>query len=383
MPRIAVVAGTRPEAIKLASVVAALNRLNRFNVVVVDSAQHNGLASSTFAEFGIATQKLSAHALGKSLAQRSLMHMRAMSSALADFAPAAVVVQGDTLTTYSAAHAARRLGVVVAHVEAGLRADQPNRPWPEESIRRRIARIAGWHFPPTALAATHLVSEGIDRSAMAMVGNTGIDALRCTLASMSNTPLMMSREILVTLHRREACGLELDQTCAGLCALLDLHPSLRIYFPLHPDPSRTAALRRHLESHSRITLAPALGYREFITRMCSAALVVTDSGGIQEEAPYLGVPTLIVRRETERCEALTWAGIRRVDPVANQILSAGSALLGIARPQPWPFEVSSPFGDGHSGSRIADWLASKLLGTVQMRPADVCAERAIPLVRWA
>ena len=360
--RVLVLVGTRPEAIKLASLVGALRDQPGVITSFVSSGQHPRMVASTLEHLGSSTNlALAAVPAGTSLS-RTVRHLRDHCRDTAiGWGADAIVVQGDTATAYAGALAGHAAGIPVAHVEAGLRTQTPSRPFPEEPFRRRIATLAAWHFAPTRIAADHLLAEGVPADAIHVVGNTVIDILRRTLQALP-MPLPVGDHVVLTLHRRENYGHGMDHVCNAVLALLARHPELRVVSPLHPNPLVGAKMRRLLGGHPRIELMPPLDYQPFIQLIATARLVITDSGGIQEEAPYLGVPVLVVRDATERPEALAYGGLRLVPPQGDSVLAAAEAALAAARPTPVPFDATAPFGDGHSGVRIAGVLAAALPG---------------------
>jgi len=292
-------------------------------------------------------------------------HLRTeIVAAIERYAPAAVVVQGDTLSAYAGARAAADAGCPLAHVEAGLRTDARANPFPEEWLRRSIARHASWHFAPTRLAAQHLRAEGVAAERIHCVGNTGIDSLREVLAATPERPVRDPRRVLVTLHRRENFDHNADVICAALRALADADPQLSIAMPLHPNPRIAARLRLRLGGHASFTLTEPMPYRAFVQAAARAGLLISDSGGIQEEAPHLGTPLLVPRDNTERPEALGtgFVQLTRVDQLA--IVAAARALLSAPRRAALPIDAHAPFGDGHAGERIATTLAHTLCARV-------------------
>ena len=358
--RVLVLVGTRPEAIKLASVVEALRDQPGLATTFVSSGQHPRMVASTLQHLGLAADmELPPVESGSSLS-RTVRHLRDHCKAMAiGWGADAIVVQGDTATAYAGALAGDAAGIPVAHVEAGLRTQTPLRPFPEEPFRRRIATLAEWHFAPTRVAAEHLLAEGIPGEAVHVVGNTVIDILRRTLHALP-APLAGRDHVVLTLHRRENYGHGMDHVCSAVLALLGRHPGLRVVSPLHPNPLVGARMRRLLGGHPRIELVPPLDYQPFIQLIATARLVITDSGGIQEEAPYVGVPVLVVRDATERPEAFAYGGLRLVPPMRDAVLAAAETALAATRPASVAFDASAPFGDGHSGARIAGLLASAL-----------------------
>lgn len=360
-PRILVLAGTRPECIKLASLVDALRATPHVTTRLTASGQHPAMVQRTFLHLGCKVDTtLPPVPAGNSLS-RSVRHLRDHAMALASAWQAdAIVVQGDTSTAYAGALAGRAAGIDVAHVEAGLRTATPMRPFPEEPFRRRITALARWHFAPTAGAAEHLLAEGTPAASVHVVGNTVVDMLRRAVEGMPETAAVPDRPLVLTLHRRENYGKAMDHVCTAVLDLLALDPALRLVCPVHPNPMVGTRMRRLLGGHPRISLVEPMDHVAFIGLLASAALVITDSGGIQEEAPYLGVPVLVVRETTERPEALRHGGIRLVAPEREAVVDAARATLAGSRPGRQAFDQEAPFGDGRSGARIARLLIEAL-----------------------
>ena len=364
-PRIALIAGTRPECLKLASTHAAL--LRRAEPLLIGSGQHPAMVARTCAHLGLTLDLTLPAPPPPATLSRSVRHLRdGLRDALVRLAPAAVVVQGDTSTAYAGALAARLAGVPLAHLEAGLRTADPRRPFPEEPFRRRIAPLARWHFAPTLGAAAHLRAEGIADGAIHVVGNPIVDLLRETVQGEPLEPCPVGwrdrfeRLLTLTLHRRENYGRGLDAVCAAMRALLERHPDLGLVCPVHPNPLVGTRMRRLLADHPRAILTEPLDYRPFVRLLAASTLVVTDSGGIQEEVPYLGVPTLVVREATERPECLDTGVVRLVAPQPEAIVAAVDLALTQPRPRPMPFDADAPFGDGHAGERVAAVLLAAL-----------------------
>lgn len=363
--RVLVLAGTRPECIKLASVVEALRLQPELLTVLVASGQHPAMVARTFAHLGLEPQHSLAPVTPGSSRSHTVRHLRDQAGDCARALQAtAVVVQGDTSTAYAGALAGRLAGIPVAHVEAGLRTATPLRPFPEEPFRRRIAGLAHWHFAPTGAAARNLHHEGIAPERVHCVGNTGIDALRRALEGADAATPAPSPDppiLTLTLHRRENYGRGLDHVAEAILTILQQHPALRVVCPVHPNPLVGARLRRLLGGRKRIDLVEPMDYRPFVRLLAASALVVTDSGGIQEEAPYLGVPVLVVREATERPEALAHGGVRLVPPLPTRIVQAANQALAAPRPAAVGFGPQAPFGDGRAGERIARVLADALV----------------------
>jgi len=360
-PRIALVVGTRPECLKLASVAKALRRHGGSASLLINSGQHRAMVERTLAQHDLAAEFAAVQCASGSLSATLQRLRAAIRTCLRDAAATMAVAQGDTSTAYATALAARDLGLPLAHVEAGLRTNHPLRPFPEEHFRRRIARLADLHLAPTASAERNLIAEGIAPSRIHRAGQTSIDLLRDTVlnpCAESELPALPATPhlIVLTLHRRENYGRGLDVVCAAVLDLLAARPDVGILCPVHPNPAVGARIRQHLSAHPRIVLTEPLDFRPFITLLARATLAITDSGGIQEEAPYLGTPILIARENTERPESLALGSASLVAVDAASIVAAACHLLDAPRPSALPFDASAPYGDGHAGTRIAEHL---------------------------
>jgi UDP-N-acetylglucosamine 2-epimerase (non-hydrolysing) len=363
--RLAIVAGTRPECLKLASLVRALRKRPDVDVSLINSGQHLEMVERTFAHVGVATDERLAPPQPPLSLSRAVRHLRdRIGAELARTRPDAVFVQGDTSTAYAGALAGRAAGVPVLHVEAGLRTADPMRPFPEEMFRRRIAPLAALHFAPTAGAAANLHAESVAPEKVFAVGNTIVDLLRDTCAAPPVHALdwraRFDRLVTLTLHRRENYGRGLVVVCGAMLELLELHEDLGVVCPVHPNPVVGHRVRRMLGSHPRVWLTEPMDYRPFVGLLSESTLVVTDSGGIQEEAPYLGAPVLVVRDSTERPEALALGSTRLVAVEHHHIIDEVTAALARPRPARVAFDADAPFGDGRSGERIATIALERL-----------------------
>jgi UDP-N-acetylglucosamine 2-epimerase (non-hydrolysing) len=363
------VGGTRPEAVKLAPVVLALRRMGLARgcaVRVVATGQHPQLFDETLAAFGLAADarlnvldgaRLPAEVLGR------------LVPALAGLVPGhvAVVVQGDTTSALAGALAAHYAGVPLIHVEAGLRTRQRD-PFPEEMHRTLIGQLADLHFAPTSAAVAALVAEGVPASNVVMTGNSGIDALLWMACRLRSDPALAESVqrplaaidrrrplLLVTMHRRENHGAALDDVLAALVALA---PHAEIALPVHPHPAVAAPVQAALGNRPGIHLLPPLDYPAFVWLMTQATLALTDSGGVQEEAPALGLPVLVMRAATERPEGLATGNARMVGTDTQAIIAAVRALLGgiglAAMSEP-----ALPYGAGDAAGVMADAMLAR------------------------
>jgi len=360
--RIAVVAGTRPEAIKLAPVVLELRRHPQlFDVRVIATAQHRRLADESFALFAIEPDyDLNVMTSRQSLTRVTSRVLERLEPVLADIGPDLVLVQGDAATAFAGALAAFYHRCAVGHVEAGLRTGDKYDPFPEEVFRRLVTPIADLHFAPTDAARAALLAEGVAASAIHVTGNTVIDALMSVARQDQPLPARIARAlgsrerrlVLVTAHRRENLGRPLRNICRALRDLARRFEDLLIVYALHPNPQVTNVVRAALGAERRVVLIRAPRYSQFVSLMKRAHLVLTDSGGLQEEAPALGKPVLVLRRTTERPEGVA-AGVARVVGVETaDIVAAATALLRDQRAYEDMARAISPYGDGKAAQRI-------------------------------
>ena len=357
-----IVAGTRPECIKLAPVIQAIASRDDIEAIVVNSGQHVDAVRRMFDGFGIGCDVV---VPAESCAPNLVTAVRRMTQRLRDVIattrPAMVLVQGDTLTAFAGARAAQMAGVPLIHVEAGLRAPTVADPFPEEWFRRRIARSADLHFAPCASAWQNLLDEGVDPRTIHHVGNTGIDSLRTLLAGLQLPPSDFATampHILVTLHRRENWDSNADVVCNALLALAADHPALRFILPVHPNPRIATRLHRRLGSHPRFELVAPMEYESFVAMAATARLLISDSGGIQEEAPHLGVPLLVPRTCTERPEGVATGFVRLVAIDRDAIVAATTEMLAAPRRAAVPFDRHAPFGAGDAAEHIVAVLAA-------------------------
>jgi UDP-N-acetylglucosamine 2-epimerase (non-hydrolysing) len=373
--RILVMIGTRPEAIKLAPVVLALRRQPGVDLTVCLSGQHPAMARDALASFGVAPGvELALDAAATTAGARFTDLHRAIAALLARLPQDRIVVQGDTSTALAGALAGFHAGVAVAHVEAGLRTGNLAGPWPEEGYRRMIAPIADLHFAPTELARQNLLAEGIDPDRVHLTGNTVVDALIGIRASIARSPETSQRladwrqglsggkpVVLVTLHRRESHGMVLTGVATAIRDLAEEFRSHAFVLPVHPNPAVSGSVRSVLADQPNVRLLDPLGYEEFVYLMSLSTLIITDSGGVQEEAPTFGVPILVVRNESERSEAIMagFAELTGTDP--DRILRAGRTILARGGKAELRGKVN-PFGDGTAAERIARLLLARRAG---------------------
>jgi len=371
--RVLVVFGTRPEAIKLAPVVRALEADPRFAPVVCSTGQHKEMLEQMLD----AMQLVPNYQLGLMRDRQALSSLTSLAvSGLGEVIqferPAAVMVQGDTTTCVCGALTGFYEGVPVAHVEAGLRSGCLDNPFPEELNRRLVAQMTRWHFAPTQGAASNLRREGIDPASVAVTGNTGIDNLNWVLDRGLGIPRFRTglRRVLVTLHRRENQG-ETMRGLAGAISGLAARGDVEVLLPLHKSPSVRDAIGPVLGDTPNVTLTDPLGYLEFTASLAHADLVLTDSGGVQEEAPSLGKPVLVLRETTERPEAIEAGVARLVGTSADAVYQAAARLLDDPDAYAAMAQAVNPFGDGRAAARIVSRLAADLATfDTRTRPAS-------------
>lgn len=357
------VIGTRPEAIKLAPVAHAAADHQRFDVAVVRTSQHQEMLDQMVEHFELpiaADLNIMRH--DQNLAQVTTAALEGLHAAIAEHQPSCVVVQGDTTSTFCGALAAFYQRVPVAHVEAGLRTYDRWQPFPEEINRRLTGQVTDFHFAPTEGAKNNLLREGVDPQRIWVTGNTAIDALQYTLhgtppATKNTTG---TRQILVTAHRRENHGEPLENICRVVERLVDAFPDVSVRFPVHLSPRVRKTVFGMLADHERISLEDPLGYREFVGAMNDAHFILSDSGGVQEEAPSLGKPVLVLRETTERPDAVEAGCAMLVGTDPERIWDEASRLLNDTAHYDAMARVENPFGDGTAATQIIDILAEQL-----------------------
>jgi UDP-N-acetylglucosamine 2-epimerase (hydrolysing) len=373
MPSVALVVGTRPEAIKMAPVYLALREDPRLDPVWVSTAQHRQLLDQVLDVFGIEPDvDLDLMRPDQSLGDLTGAVIRGVQGALANARPDAVLVHGDTTTCLGATLAAFYERIPVGHVEAGLRTYRFDAPWPEEMNRRATDPLCRWCFAPTEGAASNLRAERIPVEAIHVTGNTVVDALMMARERIHVRPpevpglvaaaLDQRRLVLVTGHRRESFGEPLEQLCHGLAELAAGHPDVVLVYPVHLNPNVKGPVEAILGGRDRIHLIEPLEYLPFVALMDRCELIVTDSGGIQEEAPTLGKPVLVTREVTERPEAMAAGCARLVGMDREVLVTEASRLLGDADAYAAMAHVENPYGDGRAAERICDVLADALGG---------------------
>ncbi|SHN56853.1 non-hydrolyzing UDP-N-acetylglucosamine 2-epimerase [Erythrobacter sanguineus] len=373
-PRILVTFGTRPEAIKMFPLVFTLRGTGQFDVRVAVTAQHREMLDSVLSMAGIAPDiDLDLMQPGQSLDALSARIITRFGEALDTLKPDRVLVHGDTLTTMMATLACYFRRIPVGHVEAGLRSGDIYSPWPEEVNRKVTGAIADLHFAPTETAAAALRAENVPATAIHVTGNTVVDALMFARAKVAADPALApvlapllarfagKRIIAVTAHRRENFGTGIQEIAAALQTLA-ARDDVAIIYPVHPNPNIAEVMRPALSGHDNIALIDPLDYLDFVAMMAACDIVLTDSGGIQEEAPSLGKPVLVMRDTTERPEGVAAGTARLVGADRNAIVAQTARLLDDPVAYEHMGRAHNPYGDGQASQRIASILATVCTG---------------------
>ena len=359
--KIMIVMGTRPEVIKLAPVViGARKRPDEFETVVVATSQHREMLDQMLHTFQIDVDyDLDIMKPNQDLRHVTTAALNGLHDVIGEVKPDWVIVQGDTTTTFSGALSAFYHQVAVAHVEAGLRTYDKRQPFPEEINRRLTSQIADAHFAPTTLSRENLLREGVNDDAIWVTGNTGIDALFLILgekAGAADISKQEGRRLLVTAHRRENHGEPMERICRAVLRLVDEFPDLHAHYPVHLSPRVRDVVMPLLGQHPRVELGEPLEYREFVEEMNRSHIILTDSGGIQEEAPSLGKPVLVMRETTERPEGIDAGTVKLVGTDEDRIYSEAARLLSDEAAYQEMAQARNPYGDGHATGRILEAL---------------------------
>ena len=361
--------GTRPEAVKMAPVLNALEADKAFEVEALSTAQHREMLDQTAAAFDLRID----HDLNLMRDRQTLDGLTARILTVATpvlelAAPDAVLVHGDTTTALALALASFYRQIPVGHVEAGLRSGNRYSPFPEEMNRRLISSLSTWHYAPTEGNRANLLAQGVDPDSIRVTGNTVIDALLETVSSSYRfeEPALEAvdfdglRVLGLTCHRRENLGEPMERMFAAVRDTADAHADVRVVYPVHENPAVRAIAERALGGHPRITLVEPLGYADFSNFMARCAFMLTDSGGVQEEAPALDVPVLVLRDDTERPEALEAGCAALVGTTYEGVRASCEALLGDAALYARMAAAPDPYGDGHAAERICSALHDAL-----------------------
>ena len=369
--KVFVIIGTRPEAIKLAPVVLELRRCpEHFDTRICSTGQHREMLDQMLRVFGLRPDyDLGVMKAGQNLAEVTAGCLTGLDRILRDEPPDLMLVQGDTTTTLAASLAAYYHHVPVGHIEAGLRTGKKHDPFPEEINRRLATHLSDFHFAPTDVAQKNLLLEGIRPQDVLVTGNTVIDALLFTQARLTKesnlvvdglSPVGGSRIILVTAHRRENFGLPFRRICEAVRAIAEERPDVLVVYPVHLNPNVQAPVREILDGIPNVRLLAPMDYPPFVALMQRAHILLTDSGGIQEEGPALGKPVLVMREVSERPEAITAGTARLTGTDPGEIVKAVSALLDDQALYKEMTSRPNPYGDGHAAERIVKFLISRL-----------------------
>jgi len=373
MMKVLVFVGTRPEAIKLAPVVQELKNFpESFSVKVCSTGQHKEMLAQVFSDFEFFPDiSLNVMTNDQSLSSLTSKLFEGISQALLEEKPDWIIIQGDTTTVMVASLCAYYYKISIAHIEAGLRSFNKWSPFPEEMNRRLVSVMADLHFAPTKASSANLVQEGIDPAKIVVSGNTGIDALFWVLSRYENHGLGFSESMselldskrnffLITAHRRENLESGLSNLCEAIKTLVDRHPDFYFVYPVHLNPRVQKTVFELLGENERILLCDPLPYRQFVKLMSSCFAIITDSGGIQEEALALKKPVLVVRAETERPEGVEAGGSLLVGTHVEGIVSAAEELIVNKNFYDSMTLTANPYGNGNSASIIIEELRSRV-----------------------
>jgi UDP-N-acetylglucosamine 2-epimerase len=357
MKRIIIIFGTRPEAIKLCPVVLALKADSAFDCKVCVTGQHREMLQQVLDVFGVVPDEdLALMQPNQTLSCLTSRAISAIDGYLAKEQPDIVMVQGDTTTVLAGALAAFYHHIPVAHVEAGLRTWNMGSPWPEEANRVLTTRLAKWHFCPTENNKANLLREGVDPSGIYVTGNTVIDALMIAKEKVRDLT-DGRRRVLITGHRRENFGQGFEHICRAIKRLATEFADVEFIYPVHLNPNVQEPVHRLLDGLSNVSLIAPQSYLPFVELMKNAYLILTDSGGVQEEAPSLGKPVLVMRDTTERPEAVAAGAVKLVGTEAEDIYREARRLLTDHEAYARMASAVNPYGDGHAVSRIVDILS--------------------------
>lgn len=356
MKKVSVIFGTRPEAIKLCPVVLALKKDPAFDCKVCVTGQHKEMLYQVLDVFGVTPDvDLELMRPNQTLGGLTARALAALDEYLTKEKPDIVMVQGDTTTVLAGALAAFYHHIPVAHVEAGLRTWNLESPWPEEANRQLTTRLAKWHFCPTENNKANLLKEGVDPANIFVTGNTVIDALLLSRPTPS-TCTSDRRSVLITGHRRENFGEGFEQICTAIRKLAEEFSDIDFIYPVHLNPNVQEPVKRILGGADNVKLIEPQSYLPFVKLMSESYLILTDSGGVQEEAPSLGKPVLVMRDTTERPEAVTAGTVRLVGADAESIYNNTRKLLTDKREYDKMARAVNPYGDGHAVERIVEIL---------------------------
>ncbi|MFN3431723.1 MAG: non-hydrolyzing UDP-N-acetylglucosamine 2-epimerase [Candidatus Sericytochromatia bacterium] len=362
--------GTRPEAVKMAPLVLALKACPEFDTALAVTAQHREMLDQVLDLFGLVPDHdLDLMKAGQTLTDITGRVLTHLSPVLAERRPSLVLVHGDTTTTMAASLAAFYEKIPVGHVEAGLRTPDRYNPFPEEMNRRMTTQLSSLHFAPTETSVQNLLKDGVDPAGVYKTGNTVIDALLMTAKKLPATDAGRTRQVLVTAHRRENWGEPMGNICRAIRRLVEANPDVTVLFPIHRNPVVRETANAILGNHPRISMIEPLEYAPFVAAMRDSHLILTDSGGVQEEAPSLGKPVLVMRTTTERPEAIDAGTVKLVGVDEDTIYQTAQALLDDQAAYDAMAKAVNPYGDGHACERIVQ-AVRYFLGLREGRPED-------------
>ncbi|MGN5882379.1 non-hydrolyzing UDP-N-acetylglucosamine 2-epimerase [Staphylococcus simulans] len=359
MKKIMTIFGTRPEAIKMAPLVNQLKKEEELVPIVVATAQHREMLDSVLDTFNIQPDyDLNIMKSGQTLSDITTKVLKGLEAVIQQEQPDMILVHGDTMTAFASSLAAFYNQVAIGHVEAGLRTWNKYSPYPEEMNRQMISKLADLHFAPTAQAKMNLLNENTDASKIAVTGNTAIDAMATTIQDNYHSEVMErhkgKRVLLLTAHRRENLGKPMEHIFSAVRKLVEAHEDVVAVYPMHKNPKVRAIAQRYLSHHDRIELIEPLDVVDFHNFAHQSYLILTDSGGIQEEAPSLGKPVLVLRDTTERPEGVAAGTLKLAGTNEADVYREAEQLLTDQAIYKQMSETANPYGDGKASQRICD-----------------------------
>lgn len=372
MKKIMTVFGTRPEAVKMAPLVKALQESNALKPVVVVSAQHREMLDGVLDTFNIrADYDLDIMTQGQTLSQITSKVLMKLESVIQEEQPDMILVHGDTMTTFAGSLAAFYNQVPIGHVEAGLRTWDKYAPFPEEMNRQMVGVMADLNFAPTFNAAQNLQDENKPAGSIVVTGNTAIDAMKTTIKTHYDSAILKrhpdKRIVLLTAHRRENIGEPMERIFQAVRNIVDMYSDVVVVYPMHKNPKVRAIANQYLSGHDRIELIEPLGVTDFHNFANQSYIILTDSGGIQEEAPSLGKPVLVLRDATERPEGVAAGTLKIVGTSIATIEQATKELLDNQHSYKVMSDANNPYGDGQASSRICEHI-KHYFGIIDEKP---------------
>jgi UDP-N-acetylglucosamine 2-epimerase (non-hydrolysing) len=392
LKRVLLLVGTRPEVVKMAPVFHALREAENIDPIFCVSGQHDEMLHQALDAFDISPEaNMNVMKAGQSLSELTSQILRGTNQLLEEVKPDAVLVHGDTTTAFATALASFYSEVEVGHVEAGLRTFDLKGPFPEEANRQLISRLASWNFAPTSRAAENLSQEGVSTESIFVTGNTVVDSLSFISKKFESKPDFFNsvkksfvskagfdcteeRTVLVTAHRRENLGEGMLEICRAIRELNGLYPTVRFVFPVHPNPLVRRVVEKELSGIPAVSLIDPLPYAELVFTLIHSELILTDSGGIQEEGVSLGRQVLVLREKTERPEGLESGYLKIVGPNAQEIVKVSREHLERGSERGSSTTLNSTYGDGRAAKRIADVVATGNSKAWQMVPGQIVSD---------